>query len=102
LFSAGFGLSGLALAKGPGMAGGVAFKFGPDLAASDWRYMSFPHRPGVKFTARGDDTVIVQTNAGVGVLWHPVPRKVSKASKARWRWRVTEGGPNGSHQEGGW
>jgi len=42
LFSAGFGLSGLALAQGPGMAGGVAFKFGPDLAASDWRYMSFP------------------------------------------------------------
>ena len=102
LFSAGFGLSGLALAKGPDMAGGVAFKFGPDLAASDWRYMSFPHRPGVKFTARGDDTVIVQTNAGVGVLWHPVPRKVSKASKARWRWRVTEGvGPTDLTKKGG-
>lgn len=84
------------------MAGGVAFKFGPDLAASDWRYMSFPRRPGVAFTAHGEDTVIVQTNAGVGVLWHPVPRKVSKASKARWRWRVTKGvGPTDLTKKGG-
>lgn len=102
LLSAGLGISGIALARGPGMAGGVAFKFGPDLAASDWRYMSFPRRPGVAFTAHGEDTVIVQTNAGVGVLWHPVPRKVSKASKARWRWRVTKGvGPTDLTKKGG-
>lgn len=102
LLCAGLGLSGLALAQGPGMAGGMAFKFGPDLAASDWRYMSFPRRPGVKFTAHGDDTVIVQTNAGVGVLWHPVPRKVSKARKAQWRWRVTKGvGPTDLTKKGG-
>lgn len=102
LFSAGLGISGIALARGPGMAGGVAFKFGPDLVASDWRYMSFPRRPGVAFTAHGEDTVIVQTNAGVGVLWHPVPRKVSKASKARWRWRVTKGvGPTDLTKKGG-
>jgi hypothetical protein len=102
LFSAGLGISGIALARGPGMAGGGAFKFGPDLVASDWRYMSFPRRPGVAFTAHGEDTVIVQTNAGVGVLWHPVPRKVSKASKARWRWRVTKGvGPTDLTKKGG-
>ncbi len=102
LLSAGLGISSIALARGPGMAGGVAFKFGPDLAASDWRYMSFPRRPGVAFTAHGEDTVIVQTNAGVGVLWHPVPRKVSKASKARWRWRVTKGvGPTDLTKKGG-
>jgi hypothetical protein len=102
LFSAGLGISGIALARGPGMAGGVAFKFGPDLVASDWRYMSFPRRPGVAFTAHGEDTVIVQTNAGVGVLWHPVPRKVSKASKARWWWRVTKGvGPTDLTKKGG-
>ena len=102
LLCVGLGISGLALAQGPGMAGGVAFKFGPDLAASDWRYISFPRRPGVAFTAHGEDTVIVRTNAGVGVLWHPVPRKVSRASKARWRWQVTEGvGPTDLTKKGG-
>ena len=42
----GFVVSDLALAKGPGMAGGIAFKFGPDLSASNWRYMSFPRLVG--------------------------------------------------------
>lgn len=102
LLCAGLGISGLALAQGPGMAGGVAFKFGPDLTASDWRYMSFPRRPGVAFRASGEDTVIVQTKAGVGILWHPVPRQVARASKARWRWQVTKGvGPTDLTKKGG-
>ena len=102
LVGIGLGLSGLTLAQGPGMAGGLAFKFGPDLAASDWRYMNFPRRPGVAFKARGEDTVIVQTKAGVGVLWRPVPRKVSGASTARWRWQVTAGvGPTDLTKKGG-
>jgi hypothetical protein len=102
LAASGLAISGLALAKGPGMAGGVLFKFGPDLAASDWRYLSFPRRRGVAFTAHGEDTVIVQTKAGVGVLWHPVPRQLSRASKARWRWRVTKGvGPTDLTKKGG-
>ena len=91
LICAGVGLSGLALARGPDMAGGVAFKFGPDLANNSWRYISFPRRPGALFQASGNDTVLVQTNAGVGVLWHPVPARYANAGMARWRWRVTEG-----------
>jgi len=94
--------SGLAFARGPGMTGGVAFKFGPDLAASNWRYIGFPRRRGAQFTAHGEDTVVVQTNAGIGVLWHPVPRQMSRASKARWRWRVTKGvGPTDLTKKGG-
>src|SRR3972149_9904516 len=79
LACAGLLLSGLALAKGPGMTCGAVFKFGPDLYASGWRYMSFPDRQGAEFRARGEDTVIVQAEAGVGVLWHSVPRRVSAA-----------------------
>lgn len=102
LVVSGFVVSDLALAKGPGMAGGVVFKFGPDLSASNWRYMSFPHRRRAEFRAHGEDTVIVQAEAGVGVLWHPVPLEVSKARKARWRWRVTAGvGPTDLTKRGG-
>jgi len=102
LVCAGLGVSGLALAKGPNMAGGVSFKFGPDLAASDWRYMSFPRRRGANFSASGADTIIVQTNAGVGVLWHLVPQHSARAAMARWRWRVIEGvGPTDLTKKGG-
>jgi hypothetical protein len=82
------------------MAGGVAFKFGPDLSASNWRYMSFPRRRRAEFKARGEDTVIVLAESGVGVLWHPVPLGVSKARKARWR--VAAGvGPTDLTKRGG-
>ena len=102
LACAGLLLSGLALAKGPGMACDVVFKFGPGLYASGWRYLSFPRRQGAEFRARGEDTVIVQAEAGVGVLWHPVPQRASGASKARWRWRVTAGvGPTDLTKKGG-
>jgi hypothetical protein len=102
MMCAGLGVSGLALAKGPDMVGGVAFKFGPDLSASDWRYISFPRRPGAMFETRGEDTVLVQAKAGVGVLWHPVPPQVAGARKARWRWRVMGGvGPTDLTKKGG-
>jgi len=102
VMGAALSLSGSAIAKGPGMSGGIAFKFGPDLATSDWRYVSFPRRPGAEFKAHGEDTVVVQTKAGVGVLWHPVPRQGSGASEARWRWRVMEGvGPTDLTKKGG-
>lgn len=84
------------------MAGGLAFKFGPNLAARDWRYIGFPRRRGVAFKASGEDTVIVRTNAGVGVLWHPVPRQGARAKTARWRWQVTTGvGPTDLTKKGG-
>ena len=102
VLGAGLLVTGFALAKGPGMAGGVTFKFGPDLTASNWRYVSFPRRPGADFQARGEDTVVVQTKAGVGLLWHPVPVWGSAASKAQWRWRVTHGvGPTDLAKKGG-
>lgn len=100
--SAALVVSGLALAKGPGMAGGVAFTFGPDLVASDWHYMGFPWRAGAAFKASSADAVTVETKAGVGILWHAVPLEVSGARKARWRWRVTKGvGPTDLTKKGG-
>jgi len=91
-----------ALAKGPGMAGGLVFKFGPDLAASNWHYVSFPRRHGAEFQAHGDETIVVQAKAGVGLLWHSVPPWGSDASNARWRWRVMEGvGPTDLSKKGG-
>lgn len=104
LIALGVGLSGssLSLAKGPGMEGGIVFKFGPDITASDWRYVSFPRRPGADFVPRGEDAVEVRTKAGVGILWHPVPPWGSNASMARWRWRVMEGvGPTDLTKKGG-
>lgn len=88
---AGLAASGLSLAKGPGMAGGMIFRFGSDLSASNWRYVTFPRRPGADFTPQGKDTVIVETKAGIGLLLRPVPTWASAASRARWRWRVTHG-----------
>lgn len=94
--------SGLAFAKGPGMTGGLVFKFGPDLAASNWRYLDFPRRPGVEFSAEGEDAVVVRAKSGVGILWHPVPPSAFGARTARWRWRVTEGvGPTDLSKKGG-
>ncbi len=82
-----------------GMAGQVIFKFGP---ASDWRYLSFPGRQGAQFTTGVGDTVIVRAEAGVGVLWHPVPLDLSRASRAQWRWRVRAGvGPTDLTKKGG-
>jgi len=85
----GLGASSLSLAKGPGMAGGMIFRFGPDL--SNWRHVTFPRRPGAVFKSQDAATLVVQTKAGVGLLWRPVPAWASAASKARWRWRVTHG-----------
>ena len=91
-----------ALAKGPGMAGGLVFKFGPDLAASNWQYVRFPRRADAKFQAQGEDTIVVQAKAGVGLLWHSVPPWGSDANRARWRWRVMQGvGPTDLTKKGG-
>ena len=90
---------GLTIPNWPGVAGQAVFKFEP---ANDWRYMSFPGRQGAQFKASGGDTVIVLAEAGVGVLWHPVPLKLSGAGHARWRWRVTAGvGPTDLTKKGG-
>ena len=82
---------GLVVSIGPARAGHFVFNFGSDLAANDWRYLSFPGRQGAQFKASGGDTVIVRAEAGVGVLWHPVSLELSGAGYAQWRWRVTAG-----------
>jgi len=99
---AGLAISEIARARGPDMAGGVAFVFGPDLAASGWQSVSFPRRRGANFSARGKDALVVETTGGVGLLWHAVPNEFAKASNARWRWRVQEGvGPTDLSKKGG-
>ena len=93
---------GLAVFSWPATASNLAFKFDPDPSVNDWRYLSFPGRQGAQFKASGGDTVIVLAEAGVGVLWHPVPLKLSGAGHARWRWRVTAGvGPTDLTKKGG-
>jgi Protein of unknown function (DUF3047) len=82
---------GLAVSIWPARAGHFVFNFGSDLAANDWHYLSFPGRQGAQFRARGENTVVVRAEAGVGVLWHSVPLELSGASYAQWRWRVMAG-----------
>ena len=93
---------GLAVFSGPATAGNAAFKFGADLSANDWHYLSFPGRQGAQFRASSENTVIVRAEAGVGVLWRPVPLELSGASYAQWRWRVMTGvGPTDLTKKGG-
>ncbi len=95
-------LSRVAFARGPDMAGGVAFPFGPNLSETGWRSVSFPRRRAANFSARGKDAVVVETTGGVGLLWHAVPRQVWRAENARWRWRKTQGvGPTDLTRKGG-
>jgi hypothetical protein len=82
-----------------GLAGPVAFKFGP---SNDWRSLSFPGRKAAEFRAENADTVVVRADSAVGVLWHPIPAAFSGASSAQWRWRVTVGaGPTDLTRKGG-
>lgn len=93
---------GLVVSIWPARAGHFGFNFGSDLAANDWTYLSFPGRQGAQFRARGENTVVVRAEAGVGVLWHPVPLELSGASYAQWRWRVMAGvSPTDLTQKGG-
>lgn len=99
---AGLAASKMALARGPDMAGGAAFPFGPDLSATGWRAVSFPRRRGANFSAHGKDALVVETEGGVGLLWHAVPGQYAKAEKARWRWRKMQGvGPTDLTRKGG-
>jgi len=98
----GFAVSKMALARGPDMAGGVAFPFGPNLSASGWQSVRSPWRRGARFSAPGKDALVVETAGGFGLLWHAVPRQVAKAEQARWRWRKQEGvGPTDLTKKGG-
>jgi hypothetical protein len=93
---------GLVVSIWPARAGHFVFNFGSDLAANDWHYLSFPGRQGAQFRARGENTVVVRAEAGVGILWHPVPLELSGASYAQWRWRVMAGvSPTDLTQKGG-
>ena len=93
---------GLTVSIWPGVASEAAFKFGPDLSANEWRYLSFPNRPGAQFSASGEAAVIVRAEAGVAILWHRVPHELSRASHAEWRWSVTAGvGPTDLTKKGG-
>jgi Protein of unknown function (DUF3047) len=93
---------GLAVSIWPARAGHIAFKFGPDLSANDWHYLSFPNRQGMQFSAIREDALIVRAESGVGVLWHRVPTELSGATHAQWRWRVAAGvGPTDLTKKGG-
>lgn len=82
-----------------GLAGPVAFMFGP---SNEWRSLSFPGRKAAEFKAGTAGTVVVQADSAVGVLWHPIPAALSRASSAQWRWRVTAGvGPTDLTKKGG-
>jgi len=102
LAATGLAVSNMAVARGPDMSGGVAFPFGPDLEATGWQSVSFPHRRGADFSAQGKDVVVVETAGGVGLLWHAVPRQVAAAEDARWRWHKIQGvGPTDLTRKGG-
>ena len=93
---------GLTVSIWPGVASEAVFKFGPDLSANDWHYLSFPNRKGAQFTANSENTVIVRAEAGVAILWHRVPPAFSRANHAEWRWSVTAGvGPTDLTKKGG-
>ncbi len=105
---AGLTASGDAFARGEGIegrnatAGGVAFPFGPSLSASGWKAVNFPRRRPVKFTARGKDTLVVETTGGAGLLWRSAPATIANPSKAQWRWRKIQGvGPTDLTRKGG-
>ena len=98
----GLAVSKLALARGPDMAGGVAFPFGPSLSATGWESVSSPWKRGARFSAHGKNALVVETSGGFGLLWHAVPRQGAKAQEARWRWRKQEGvGPTDLTKKGG-
>ena len=82
------GLLALVMPVSYGLAGQVAFKFGP---SNEWRSLSFPGRKAAEFKAGTAGTLVVQADSAVGVLWHPIPAALSGASSAQWRWRVTAG-----------
>ncbi len=96
------GLTGTVLARGVGMDGGTAIPFGPSLSASGWQAVSFPGRRAATFTARGADTIRVETAGGAGLLWRPAPPSAASATKAMWRWRKAAGvGPTDLARKGG-
>ena len=90
------------LARGPGVAAGLAIPFGPSLAAAGWQAVSFPGRPAARFTARGSDAVHIETAGGAGLLWRPLPASAAGATAATWRWRKALGvGPTDLSRKGG-
>jgi len=75
------------LAAPPAMA--EALRFEPGLPG--WSAVAFPGIAPARFTAAGDDTLLVATDSGAGLLWRPLSGATRQTRIARWRWRVDEG-----------
>lgn len=64
-------------------------RFSPGLPG--WTAVAFPGIAPARFTASGEDTLLVATDSGAGLLWHPLPGTAGQTRRARWRWRVEQG-----------
>jgi hypothetical protein len=72
----------------PALAGPVSF--GPD---HGWLDQSFPGYTPSHFTAHGPGLLQISSNKGNSLIWRPLPRDLSGAGEATWRWRVDQGVP---------
>lgn len=74
-----------------GSAHGEAIDFGPDLAASGWRVVTFPGVAPASFKATGASAIEVTADAAAGLLWRAVKQQEPAVAKAQWSWLVEEG-----------
>jgi Protein of unknown function (DUF3047) len=79
----------LALTIG-GSAHGEAVTFGPDLAASGWRVVTFPGVAPAGFKASGAGAIEVTADAAAGLLWRAVKEQQLSVTQAQWSWQVEE------------
>ncbi len=80
----------------------TAVPFGPNLAANGWQLITFPRRTPARFTAQGPDTLSINADSAVAVLWRQMRPAEDNPATAQWRWRVDASvGPTDLSRKGG-
>lgn len=74
-----------------GSAHGEAINFGPDLAASGWRVVTFFGVAPASFKASDASAIEVTADAAAGLLWRAAKEQTLSVAKAQWSWLVEEG-----------
>jgi hypothetical protein len=72
----------------PALAGPVSF--GPD---HGWLDQPFPGYAPSYFSAHGPGMLQISSDKGNSLIWRALPRDLSGAGEAAWRWRVDQGVP---------
>ena len=86
----------------PGATASSVLPFGPDLSANGWQIMTFTHRKPARFTAQGPNTLLIDADRAVAVLWRQMKPAESNPAAAQWRWRIDASvGPTDLARKGG-